>query len=116
MEYVFCLQFQCSTHVDQFSHLIVPVFDATQSFNGKHLDMKIDFSKISQNFPLYQHEILDGDLVAVAHSIFFNHFGGGWVVKYGVYFVVLLAREANAQKPSSTVLFPGSRLYTASML
>jgi hypothetical protein len=73
------------------------VFDATKAFQGKNPDLAIDFSKISTQFPLYSHEVLDGDLVAVAHSIFLSFWSNQWRVQYGVYFVVLLAREKDAK-------------------
>lgn len=76
---------------------VVPVFDATKAFQGKNPDMAIDFSKISTQFLLYSYKVLDGDLVAVAHSIFINFWGNQWWVQYGIYFVVLLAREKDAK-------------------
>ena len=78
--------------------LAVPVFDATKAFQGGNPDLRIDFSKISTQFPLYTHEVSDGDLVAVAHSIFLNFWDNQWRVQYGIYFVVLLAREHDANK------------------
>ena len=75
------------------------MFDATASFRGKSKE-KIDFSNISKTFPLRHAEIADGDLVAVGHSIFLNKYGTQVQLQFGLYFVVLLARESKSIKIS----------------
>ena len=77
---------------------LVPIFDASKSFQGGEPALNIDFSKVSTQYKLYEHELCDGDLVAVAHSVFFNYYREKWNVRYGIYFVVLLAKLKDAGK------------------
>ena len=72
------------------------MYDATSAFSRGLEPKAIDFSTVSKNFPLYKYELLDGDFVAVGHSIFLNEWDNQWHVKYGIYFAVLLAHECDA--------------------
>ena len=76
----------------------VPVYDATSAFTRGLEPATIDISTVAKDFPLYKHELLDGDFVAVGHSLFFNEWNNQWSVKYGIYFAVLLAHESDAKK------------------
>ena len=74
----------------------VPIYDATQIFDGKRPDLAIDFSKISETCKILKGEVKDGDFVALLHSIYFTNFTEDCVVNYGIYAVVLLAKETDA--------------------
>ena len=43
---------------------------------------------------------MDGDLVAIGHSAFINKYNNQTLVKFGLYFVVLLAKESESVKNS----------------
>ena len=76
--------------------VLVPIFDSTDIFYGKHPDRRLDFSTVSKVCNARKTELVRGDLVACVHSTGVNSYRGSNIVQFGIYFAVLLARKKDA--------------------